>query len=61
MTDKEIQELIDLANKSLNVPITKEESLKRLIDAGILDKDGNYTENYPYLAEWEKKNKKKHE
>ena len=58
MTDKEIQALIDLANKSLNEPTTKEESLKRLMNAGILDKDGNYTENYPYLAEWEKKHKK---
>jgi hypothetical protein len=55
MSDKDIQRLIDLANEELRKPCTKEEALGMLMDAGIFDKDGNYTEHYPELAEFSRR------
>jgi hypothetical protein len=52
MSDKDIQRLMDLAKEELLKPCTKEEALQQLIDAGIFDKDGNYTEPYKALAEF---------
>jgi len=54
MSDKDYQQLMDLADELLKKAQnhTKEEALQSLIDAGIFDKDGNYTEHYPNLAAW---------
>jgi hypothetical protein len=48
MSSKDIQELIDLAKK-LEKDLTKEEALKSLVAAGILDQAGNYTKPYRKL------------
>jgi hypothetical protein len=48
MSSKDVQELIALA-KELEKHLTKEEALKSLVAAGILDKGGNYTKPYKEL------------
>jgi hypothetical protein len=50
MSEKEIQELINLA-KQLEKDITKEEALNSLVAAGILDENGDYTEPYKQLGQ----------
>lgn len=50
MTDREIQILIDYAEGILAKGITKEEGLRYLQEAGILDKDGNHTPPYQNFA-----------
>jgi hypothetical protein len=50
MSEKDIRNLQDLATEELNKGVTREEALRSLMDAGILDKDGNYTEPYQNLA-----------
>ena len=52
MSEKDIQELIELAKK-LEKDLTKEEALSSLVAAGILDEKGNYTEPYKELAQLE--------
>lgn len=42
--------LLDLANKLKSNKKTKDEILTSLINAGILDKSGKFTKNYPILA-----------
>ena len=48
MSSKDVQELIDMAKK-LEKDLTKEEALKSLVAAGILDEAGNYTKPYKEL------------
>jgi len=48
MSSKDVQELIDMAKK-LEKDLTKEEALKSLVAAGILDEAGNYTKPYKQL------------
>jgi hypothetical protein len=49
MSEKDVQVLIDLAEE-LAKTLTKEEALKSLVAAGILDKNGNYTKPYKELG-----------
>jgi len=49
MSEKEFQSLMDLMKREAEKTYTKEEALQTLIDAGIFDKDGNYTEPYKIL------------
>ncbi|HET6558303.1 MAG TPA: hypothetical protein VFG54_13375 [Prolixibacteraceae bacterium] len=51
MSEKEIKRLTDLAKQRLKKHRSKEEVLHTFIMAGILDKEGQYTDNYPHLAE----------
>ncbi|MDB5090764.1 MAG: hypothetical protein JWR09_4758 [Mucilaginibacter sp.] len=48
MSEKDLKILIALA-KELEKDLTKEEALKSLIAAGILDEGGNYTSPYKEL------------
>lgn len=45
MSDKDYQRLMDLADEQLS----KEEGLRLLCNAGILDMNGNFTEMYKDL------------
>ena len=49
MNEKEFQSLMDFLKEEAKKVLTKEEALAELIDAGIFDKDGNYTEPYKIL------------
>ena len=49
MSEKEFQLLMELFERELKEPFTKEEALASLVRAGILDKDGNFTEPYKDL------------
>lgn len=57
MSNKDIQRLIDLAKEGIKKETTKEEALDSLVSAGILNKRGNYTKNYPNLARFVKNSK----
>jgi hypothetical protein len=50
MTEKDFKLLMDLAEKKLHQEVTKEEALRSLVNAGILDEEGNLTEPYKNLA-----------
>jgi hypothetical protein len=50
MSDKDFQLLMDLADELLSKEVTKEEALRSLVNAGILDEEGNLTEPYKNLA-----------
>ena len=50
MSDKDIQRLIDLAEAGLKRSWTKEEALALLVQAGILDENGEPTAPYKELA-----------
>jgi hypothetical protein len=52
MSEKDYQRLMDIMAESLEKAkhYTKEEALAVLIRAGLLDKDGNFTEPYKHLA-----------
>ena len=56
--EKNIELLIDLAKKRLKNPVSKEEALNSFMSAGILNSEGQFTENYPHLSEMELKNNK---
>lgn len=58
MSDKDIKMLMDLAKKRLKRKSTKEEAMHTFVMAGILNWDGTYTDNYPYLQAWQAKNNK---
>lgn len=51
MSDKEYQDLMELAQKHREEKVSKEEALRQLIECGLLDKDGNLIcpELDPYL------------
>ena len=51
MSEKEIQQLIDLARQRIKRGVSREEALYTFVMAGILDKDGRFTDNFPYLAQ----------
>jgi hypothetical protein len=50
MSEKDIKNLMDLAEERLKKGYTREEALRALQHAGILDKDGNHTAPYQNLA-----------
>lgn len=54
MSNKDSQKLIDLAKKERGMNSSKEEAMARLVNAGIFNKNGNYTKNYPALASFSK-------
>lgn len=49
MDEKDFQSLMDFLKEEAKKVVTKEEALQSLINAGIFDKDGNYTEPYKIL------------
>jgi hypothetical protein len=51
MSDKDIELLIELANAKLDKGVSKQEALNSLINAGILNNEGTYTEPYKELEE----------
>ena len=57
MNDKDIKRLMDVAKLRLKRKYTKEESLQTLVMAGILNWDGTFTDNYPYLKAWQPERK----
>ena len=50
MSDKEIQILIEWLQQRIANPVSPEEALADFVEAGILNPDGTFTENYPTLA-----------
>lgn len=50
MSDKDIQILIQLAEQKLQQPVTQQQALRSLIDAGLIDQQGNPTQPYLDLA-----------
>lgn len=50
MSEQDFKNLMALADEQLKKTVTREEALQELMDAGILDKDGNHTEPYQNLA-----------
>ena len=54
MSNKDSQKLIDLAKKERDMVSSKQEAMARLVKAGIFNKSGNYTKNYPALASFSK-------
>lgn len=49
MNEKDIQNLIELAESKIREGVSKEEALDSLVGAGILDLEGNFTSNYQAL------------
>jgi len=54
MTKRDIKRMIDLAKSIGKNGSTKEQALQRLVNAGIMDKKGNFTKHYPALAAFQK-------
>jgi len=52
MTDKEFKSLIDNVQQQIASPLSPEEALANLVDAGILNPDGSFTEQYQILGEY---------
>jgi len=52
MSEKDFQNLMELAQELLHKKVSKEEALRSLIRCGLLDKDGNLIvpEVAPYLT-----------
>lgn len=50
MSDKELQKLKELAREKLQKSIVREDAVRSLQKAGILDKEEQYTEPYSHLA-----------
>lgn len=50
MSEQDIKNLQDLALEMLKKEITKEEALRSLVSAGILDENADFTEPYKILA-----------
>ena len=49
ITNKDYDNLMELAKKLAQEKLTKEEALQRLMRAGILDENGNFTPPYASL------------
>jgi hypothetical protein len=49
MNEKDIQNLIELAESKIREGVSKEEALDSLVGAGILDIEGNFTTHYEAL------------
>lgn len=50
MSEKDFDKLMELAQKQLHEKVSKEEALRSLVSAGILDEAGNLTAPYVVLA-----------
>ena len=50
MSEKDFQRLMDLFDPKLREKVSKEEALRSLMNAGILDEEGNFTKPYENLA-----------
>jgi len=50
MSEKDFNLLMELANQKLHREVSKEEALRSLVNAGILDSNGNLTKPYADLA-----------
>ena len=50
MTKKDIENLRQIAIEGRKKTLTREDALRSLMNAGILDKDGNYTKPYKRLG-----------
>ena len=50
MGAEDIQKLHELVSQKLKESITKEQALRSLMDAGILNENGLFTKTYPNLA-----------
>ncbi|HEY4063540.1 MAG TPA: hypothetical protein VGM30_16650 [Puia sp.] len=50
MSEKDFNKLMELAQKKLQEKVSKEEALRSLVRAGILDENGNLTAPYASLA-----------
>lgn len=46
MSEKDIQNLIELAEAKIKEGVSREEALATLVGAGIIDENGDYTEPY---------------
>jgi hypothetical protein len=51
MTDRDIQNLIELAQFHMKAKITPEEALEHFVSAGILDENGEYTPPFQRLLD----------
>jgi hypothetical protein len=51
MTDKDIQNLIDLAESRIKAGVTPEEALNDFVFAGILTENGEYTPPFQQLLD----------
>jgi len=49
MSDKDFNKLMELAQQIAQEKVTKEEALRRLVRAGILDENANFTPPYANL------------
>ena len=50
MSEKDFNLLMELANQKLRQEVSKEEALRSLVNAGILDANGDLTKPYEDLA-----------
>ena len=50
MSEKDFNLLMELVNQKLHQEVSKEEALRSLVNAGILDSSGNLTKPYEDLA-----------
>mgnify|MGYP003576139204 CR=1 FL=1 len=50
--DKNYQAMMDLAVRLRQRKLTREEALQELVEAGIFDENGNYTEPYKILEQY---------
>ena len=57
MSDQDFKRHMDLVKKIQKKQFTKEEALRSLVMAGILNWNGKFTDNYPYLQAWDAKQK----
>lgn len=51
-SDDNYNRLMELANSLRNRKLSREEALQELVDAGIFDTNGNYTEPYKILEQY---------
>lgn len=51
MNEKDMQLLIEIAEAKMRATTTPAQALQNLIDAGILDANGNYTPPYREMLE----------
>jgi hypothetical protein len=50
MSERDFNLLMELADQKLHQEVSKEEALRSLVNAGILDPSGNLTKPYADLA-----------
>lgn len=51
MSEKDIQNLIELAESQIHAGVTAENAIKTFVSAGIMDVNGEYTAPYKQLLE----------